>query len=254
MEDFFVINDAIDGKLTIKAKIEANIMLASITKDHGWWATDEGSSNLHKLHALINIAKALDDHHIVTDVVILETLKDIVKLIEIGPLSPLTLKDDEFKVDDSNSIATVYENKRYCYLDMYINHVDGSRMYVNHKAFVATVKVAYSHAMYKQVTIPDYHIIEMLPKIYITKGGVVTGEFIKTCYILEEDIKNESFNKFIPVHLNISLISLNYGFIYTIDNRDPNLRLLQSMYNVPIMIDKDIKGKYDIRKYNKINK
>ena len=84
-------------------------------------------------------------------------------------------------------------------------------------------------------------------RIYITRGGVVSGEYINKCYI-----KNLNFYPRDPVTINCSRIT-NYRDIniYTIDSRSPKLKVLKEFYNVSINIDD--KYKYiDIRKFKKL--
>lgn len=84
-------------------------------------------------------------------------------------------------------------------------------------------------------------------RIYITRGGVVSGEYINKCYI-----KNLNFYPRDPVTINCSKIT-NYKDIniYTIDSRSPKLKVLKEFYNVSINIDD--KYKYiDIRKFKKL--
>lgn len=84
-------------------------------------------------------------------------------------------------------------------------------------------------------------------RIYITRGGVVSGEYINKCYI-----KNSNFYPRDPVTINCSRIT-NYEDIniYTIDSRSPKLKVLKEFYNVSINIDD--KYKYiDIRKFKKL--
>lgn len=84
-------------------------------------------------------------------------------------------------------------------------------------------------------------------RIYITRGGVVAGEYINKCYI-----KNLNFYPRDPVTINCSRIT-NYEDIniYTIDSRSPKLKVLKEFYNVSINIDD--KYKYiDIRKFKKL--
>lgn len=84
-------------------------------------------------------------------------------------------------------------------------------------------------------------------RIYITRGGVVAGEYINKCYI-----KNLNFYPRDPVTINCSRIT-NYRDIniYTIDSRSPKLKVLKEFYNVSINIDDEYKY-IDIRKFKKL--
>ena len=84
-------------------------------------------------------------------------------------------------------------------------------------------------------------------RIYITRGGVVSGEYINKCYI-----KNLNFYPRDPVTINCSRIT-NYDDIdiYTVDSRSPKLKVLKEFYNVSINIDDKYKH-IDIRKFKKL--
>lgn len=84
-------------------------------------------------------------------------------------------------------------------------------------------------------------------RIYITRGGVVSGEYINKCYI-----KNLNFYPRDPVTINCSRIT-NYEDIniYTIDSRSPKLKVIKEFYNVSINIDDRYKY-IDIRKFKKL--
>mgnify|MGYP007057686606 FL=1 len=43
-----------------------------------------------------------------------------------------------------------------------------------------------------------------------------------------------------------------YDTFYVVDHREPKLKVLQEFYEVPIYIDEFIKGKFNIRKYQKL--
>ena len=84
-------------------------------------------------------------------------------------------------------------------------------------------------------------------RIYITRGGVIAGEYINKCYI-----KHNNFYPRDPVIINCSRITNHDDIdIYTVDSRSPKLKVLKEFYNVSINIDDKYKH-IDIRKFKKL--
>jgi len=256
MEDVFIADD-FDGHLTLKIKTEANIKIASVLAKKDF-CYDDGVKASQELHRLIAFAKTLDYHNTTTDLSMVDILNTMIKFIETGILSLLTLNDNEFKEDNSNENLTIYENIRYPYISRYDNEVDDAviKSYVNQRAFTPVIKASYNSNTNQQINILDHYIMILAPQVYITKGGVVTGEYIKLCYInmYKFKQKDNNFDLTIPIKLPVSVIYNNKNYIYTVDVREPKLTELNEHYTLEMAIDNDIKSKYDIRKYIKLIK
>jgi hypothetical protein len=163
-------------------------------------------------------------------------------------LSPLTLRDEEFH--DTTINFDCRQNKRH--RNVFLTP-DG--IYYN-KAYSALITHYYSidtneeKELYSVVSLPIH-----APQIYITKGGVTTGEYFTcNCYLRQETIKRGLYSPKDPIKLSVSLIKGKSVELCTIDSRDSKLKALKEFYDIRIYNDYTIKGKYDIRKYKKLIK
>lgn len=248
-----------DGPITRKAKTEGNILLSSVINEYGI-NSDEFRKLEKRVDVIISLSIAFDSFKSSYNPEGVEIVEDFLKLVNDKTLSPLTLEDDEFTPNDEKGNITMFENKRYKYVDRYDHDVDGKiySEYINANAFEIKLKAAYDHDANKEIKIVSDHIPMIFDKVYITKGGVVTGDYIQKCLI--DKFKNRDYSFLTnPIELPVSIIyfledKYKSDYIYTIDSRDPHLKLLKQLYNVDIKKDESIKGKFDIRKYFKVVK
>lgn len=91
----------------------------------------------------------------------------------------------------------------------------------------------------------NYFAIYAPNKIYLSKGGVITNEYIEKVYI-----KGNTFIPKNPVNLDCSkvMIDIDYKNIYTIDSRSNKLKALMEFYEVPILKDDKFKN-IDLRNF-----
>ena len=128
---------------------------------------------------------------------------------------------------------------------IYINKDENNKWYYN-RAYKIIVDTVYNLIDNKELYIPRKE--ELFNKrIYITRGGVIAGEYINKCYI-----KHNNFYPRDPVIINCSRITNHDDIdIYTVDSRSPKLKVLKEFYNVSINIDDKYKH-IDIRKFKKL--
>lgn len=86
-------------------------------------------------------------------------------------------------------------------------------------------------------------------RIYISRGGIINGDYIHFCY-LKNQIDNYSIKD--PIKLPVSSIEERKGvnFILFVDHREPKLKALMEFYNVPIEHDYNVK--YNVRTFKKL--
>ena len=90
-------------------------------------------------------------------------------------------------------------------------------------------------------------------RIYISKGGVITGEYVEKCIIRPDIVDKHSFTIQSIPNIPVCIIFDKDNSIYVVDHREPKLKALQQFYDVPINKDEDITNKhYNLRKYDKI--
>lgn len=231
-----------DKGLSIILKREANILLASLKKD-----SPEYNFNYYRFKEALDVVKAIER----TEPQCEEDIDSILNIINTiwkkGILSPLTLKDDEFlNYTDSKGYL---RNTRYSdiYIDTNIN-----QSICNDNAFNLYIRAAYSHDNKEQIDCTN-ELVHKNHRIYISKGGVITGEYIEKCIIRLNIVNRHSFTIQSIPNIPVCIIVDGDNSIYVVDHREPKFKALQQFYEVPINKDEVIANKhYNIRKYKKL--
>lgn len=231
-----------DKGLSILLKREANIILASLNKN----STDYLYKK-ERFEDTINVVTAIESTEPQNEHEIDFILNVINRIWNVGILSPLTLKDDEFlNYADSDGH---FCNTRYH--DIYVD-IDLNMSICNDNAFNLYVRAAYSHNENKQIECTN-EIIHKNHRIYISKGGIITGEYIERCIIRPDIVAKHSFTIQSIPNIPVCIIVDKDNSIYVVDHREPKLKVLQQFYDVPINKDENIANKrYNLRKYDKI--
>lgn len=86
-------------------------------------------------------------------------------------------------------------------------------------------------------------------RIYISRGGIINGDYIHFCYLKNQ---KDFYSIKDPIKLPVSSIEEEKGinFILFVDHREPKLKALMEFYNVPIEHDCNIK--YNVRTFKKL--
>lgn len=227
-----------DMGLVINLVREANIILASLPKDSPDYIWKQ-----ERLADAIEVMRSIEYTEPQHDDDINFILKTINTIWEKGILSPLTLKDDEFNIIEDVDEAI---NKRYRWIIK-----RGDKIY-NNAAYKATIRKTYNHnlGIEEKCNIPP---INFNPALYISKGGVITGEYICECQIRPKIVDKHSFVIQSIVNIPASTISVDNRMICVVDHREPKLKVLNEFYNVSVGFDDTIKNmKLNIRKYKKL--
>lgn len=240
MQNFIINNN--DKELSKKLKREANIILASLNPN-----SNEYKLEFNKFENTLKVIDCINDKNID------DIINIITKLKNTNILSPLTLKSSEFSTDLQYGC---YRNIRYPHIYNY-----GNGAIYNANAYKLYVKNAYDDVNKSQIEFEpiiidfkDLNIPYPFP-IFISKGGIITGEYIQQCAIRKEIINKHCFTIQSVVSIPVSKIIHDNDIIYVVDHREPKLKVLQEFYDVPIKIDTKIKNmKFNIRKYIKLNK
>ena len=238
MENLFII-DTNDKNLSIKFKTEANIKLASVKNDI------QKKDLKIKYQKILHIIKAIEYNDI-------QTFEDINFILEIintlnnkGILSNLTLNDNEFESIDFNGY---FINKRY----PSIRRSKETGLIYNVNAFNCYIRAAYDENNNKQIECSN-DIINA-KRLYFSKGGIITGEYIEDCIIPSNIVKQHEFFISELIEVPVCKIIDKTDIIYVVDHRCPQLKTLAKTYINPVNVDVNIKNKhYNIRKYKKIN-
>lgn len=231
-----------DKGLTIILKEEANIKLASLDRN-----TEEYTTMFLRFKDAIEVCKAIEktEPQCNEDIdFIIDTLNAITTT---GILSPLTLRKDEFcQISDNDG---KYRNNRYTAIYL----MDNDMIY-NGAAFNCHIRAAYNHNNCAQIE-NKFTTIEGTRRVYVSKGGVVTGEYIEECIIRQDIVDKHCFTIQGSVNIPVCKIIDNDSVILVVDHREPKLKVLNEFYEVPVHIDYFTKScKYNLRKYKKLEK
>lgn len=239
MENLFIINND-DKGLSIKFKTEANIKLASVENNA------QRETLKMKYQEVLHVIKAIEYNEP-------QNFEDIDFILEVinvlthsGVLSPLTLSDDEFEQIDFEGY---FVNKRY----PYIRRSKATGLTYNINAFKCYVRAAYNNESNEQIE----YIKDTIGarRLYISKGGIITGSYIEDCVIHSSIVTKHKYSIQEPIKIPVCKIIDKTDVIYVVDHRCPQLKLLAEKYVNPIQVDTEIKNKhYNLRKYKKLNK
>ena len=236
---FFITSD--DLYLSKTFKREANIILASLEKDSVEYIVTK-----NKFVSVLNTICEIESSGANSNADVNEIIDTIQNIINNGIISPLTLKNDEF-----DSISDV-DGKRYNlrYPDIYMEKSTG-RIF-NTNAFNVYIRAVYSDVLKEQIdAAPVIH--KKNRRVYISKGGVITGDYILDCQIRPEVVVKHKFTIQSIVNIPVCLINYKEGSIYVVDHREPKLKALMEFYDCVVdHDDKVAKAKLNIRNYKKL--
>lgn len=233
-------HDANDSLLTHNIKKDYELAISNIQNEKNKEIID----NIYR--QLINVSKGFDDN------IDKDMFTNIVRLLsetyEYYTTRPISLRNDEFK-GNSHIIAP------------YI--VKSGSFIINTKAYSIINRTYYSHndkkeLCYGEAIMKRFKSIKD-DKIYISKGGVITGEYISDARIdeLEEILDNYVIPKTIKVPVSTIFVEKdNISKAYlVVDHKEPMLKKLFVCYRMKVLMDEDVKQlKLNIRNYEKINK
>lgn len=237
MEEVFKANNN-DCGLVITLIREANIALASFSKD-----SDDYIYNKERFTDTIEVMRAVGNTNPQCNEDISFIFNTINTIWEKGILTPLTLKNDEFgEPNESGVIKNIRYSSIYKFKD---------RIY-NTNAYKCTIRAQYNHKENKQVSV-TFDTYSQNPMLFISKGGVITGEYVDSCFIRKEVIDKHCFTIQSIVNIPTSLIDTEKLKVIAVDHREPKLKALMNFYDVPVHISEEVKNmKLNIRKYKKL--
>ena len=237
MEEIFIPKDT-DKGLVISLIREINIILSPIPKDD-----IEYKVLYSKYRDCINVMRVIEQTEPQNEDDISFIIKTINDIYDKGILSHLTLRDTEFEKGSADKIR---HNIRY---NPIIKYKD---LICNTNAYKITIRKAYNNNLNEEIHY-NAKTIEYNPILYISKGGIITGEYIRECIIRKDIIDKHYFTIQSIVNIPASVIKNDNEFYYVVDHREPKLKALKEFYDVPIYIDENAKNiKLNIRKYKKL--
>lgn len=182
----------------------------------------------------------------------LEIIKVVDKLVARKPLTSISLDKSEFEQSSFKGYLCHKRNN-----DIMLNESNG-RIF-NSMAYGHIVRREYNDQLGEEIPCNGGNCDAIFQldcaegkdtiKLFFSKGGIVTGDYIDLCYIRSTD-------KYVtrdPVKIPISIISADDDemIYFVVDWREPKLHALMEFYDCPIH-HKDVK--FNIRSYKKLTK
>ena len=165
------------------------------------------------------------------------------------PLSPIIITFNNFV---ENKDINVYHHKRtHNIIWNGIKSVESNYAVINNNAYHLNIRKQFDFIKNKVTN--DLSIETRQIKIYISKGGVITGEYIENVYIKPEEYNNKDY--VVKNYITIPVASVYFyndkkevKNIYIVDHREPELKKLIEQYDVKILINEEIvKLKLNVR-------
>lgn len=233
-------HDVNDSLLTHNIKRDYELAISNIQNKKDKEITD----NIYK--QLINVSKGFDNN------IDKDIFNYIINLLsetyEYYTTQPISLQNEDFK-ENSHIIAP------------YI--VKNGSFIINTKAYKTINRTHYSHNDKRELTYGE-GIMKSFKSvkndnIYISKGGVITGEYINDARLdyLEEIINNYTIPKTISIPVSTIFVEKDdvIKAYLVVDHREPTFKRLFSCYRMKVLMDENVKSlKLNLRNYEKINK
>lgn len=233
-------HDANDSLLTHNIKRDYELAISNIQNKKDKEITD----NIYK--QLINVSKGFDND------IDKDMFNYIINLLsetyEYCTTQPISLQNEDFK-GNSHIIAP------------YI--IKNGSFIVNTKAYSVMNRTYYSHNDKKELNYGEAIMKRFKSvkedKIYISKGGVITGEYISDARLdnLEEIINYYVIPKTIIIPVSTIFVEKDniIKAYLVVDHREPTFKRLFSCYRMKVLMDENVKSlKLNLRNYEKINK
>lgn len=172
-------------------------------------------------------------------------LSVINKLYDKTPITPLSLKEDEFEQSINSGI--LYVNKRYNRIYKYLN-----KMFVTN-AF--SISPQYILSTKTKKLLPFSTDLSWKSDVFETKQGILTGRYFNTCYIKECQIKSGYYIPFNTIKLKGVKVEIKeFISIMTIDYENSDLIRLSNLYDIDWKTTNDFKNKHindiTVKSYN----
>lgn len=233
-------HDANDSLLTHNIKRDYELAISNIQNEKNKEIIDD------IYRQLINVSKGFDDG------IDKDIFDNIVKLLsetfEYNTTQPISLQNEDFR--GNTHIIAPYIIKNGSFI-------------INTKAYSVMNRTYYSHNDKKELNYGE-DIMKRFKsvkedKIYISKGGVITGEYISDARLdnLEEIVNYYVIPKTIKIPVSTIFVEKDdiIKAYLVVDHREPMFKKLFSCYRMKVLMDENIKSlKLNLRNYEKINK
>lgn len=234
---------------------DKDTMLLSFIKREALCKIELYTEEVHKQYwydyykALCDIIKAGNDSEARSGFAFLQNIVQTYdRIINKIPLSPIDIIFDNFIKNEDTGIY--YHNRTHNLIWDNTKSIKNRFAIINNNAYHLHIRKQFD---FIKNEVEDTSIENNQYKIYISKGGVITGEYIENVYIKPEEYNNKNY--IVKNYIIIPVASVHFynnrreaKNIYIVDHREPELKRLIEQYDVNILIDEEIvKLKLNVR-------
>lgn len=171
------------------------------------------------------------------------------------PICPISITKNDFEVSKYETLA---HHKRT--FDIVWNttvDINSQKSIYNKNAFNINIRRKFDFIKHE---VTDISKTEGQYTIFISKGGVINGEFIDLTYLYKDSYKDEKILLKLPIIIPVCEVIYNtkkitVGTLYAVDHREPMLRRLLDEYDCPKCINEEISSlklnlRYCANEYN----
>ena len=233
-------HDVNDSLLTHNIKRDYELAISNIQNKKDKEITD----NIYK--QLINVSKGFDND------IDKDMFNYIINLLsetyEYCTTQPISLQNEDFKENSHIIVPYIVKNGDFI---------------INTKAYKTINRTHYSHNDKRELTYGEGVMKSFKSvkndNIYISKGGVITGEYINDARLdyLDEIVNNYTIPKTISIPVSTIFVEKDNVIkaYLVVDHREPTFKRLFSCYRMKVLMDENVKSlKLNLRNYEKINK
>lgn len=156
------------------------------------------------------------------------------------PITEINISENDFEISKSNKIGhhkRSFDIVGNCAYDLF-----EEKSIWNNCSYILQIRKKFDF-INKEVNEKEH--IKDQESIFISKGGVINGDYIEYTYFRKKDYDNGKLLVKLPIKIPVAEVIFNnknneIGFIYVVDHREPTLKELMEKYNCPIYNNTDI--------------
>lgn len=156
------------------------------------------------------------------------------------PITAINISEDDFEISKSNGIG--HHKRCFNIVENYSYDLFEEKSIWNNRSYILQTRKEFDF-INKEVNEKDY--IKDQQPIFISKGGVINGDYIEYTYFRKKDYNDGKLLVKLPIKIPVAEVLFNNKnnkteFIYVVDHREPALKELMEVYNCEIENNEEI--------------
>ena len=156
------------------------------------------------------------------------------------PLYPINITKEDFEI--TNNEVLCYHKRTFDLIWNSVHKLTDEKSIYYRNAYNLQVRKTFNFIK-KEVT--DTNYFDSQYTIFISKGGVINGDFIDFTFIHTKDYEKGNLKLDLPIIIPVCEVyfedkNKTKSLIYVVDHREPTLKELMEKYNCPICNNTDI--------------